>query len=191
MESVLLAATGNHYDPFLACGPNTEETTSCSALGRTSTSTPSYTYPCSSTDFSSGQYGYCEVGDISGKFGTLFSSDASFNNYYADNTDPVPALIPAYDDAGELSQQWVSLVVHCGSSRILCAKFLPIDDDAACGTYDQSSDDDDDTDLDFLDLSKTEGALLWTGIVVVCVFIGIFVGYKMLGGKRNENRLLD
>jgi hypothetical protein len=179
-------ATGNHYDPYLACGPNTEEATSCTALGRVA---PGYTYPCSPEQFTSGQYNYCEVGDTSGKFGNLFATDPDMTLFSEDVADPLPALIADYNNASMLSNQWVSVVVHCGSSRILCAKFLPVDDSASCGSYDSSSNDDDDTDLDFLDLSETEGALLWSAIIVVCLFGGILVGYKFLHSTKQETLL--
>jgi hypothetical protein len=184
-----LIATGNHYDPYLACGPNTEETASCTALGRVS---PGYTYPCSSVDYGNGQYSYCEVGDTSGKFGKLFATDPDMDFFSADVSDPTPALIPDYEAASQVSNQWASVVVHCGSSRILCAKFLPIEDSATCGNYGASSNDDDETDLNFLDLGETEGALLWSAIIVVCLLGGVFVGYKLLHSTSAEKQsLLD
>ena len=181
-----LASTGNHYDPYLACGPNTQEGTACAALGRTSTSNPAYTYPCSAEAYGDGQYEYCEVGDTSGKFGSLFATDADLHLFSADVFDPSPALIPAYETASQLASPWVSVVVHCGSSRILCAKFLPVSDSATCGNYDTSSEDDDETDLDFMDLGETEGALLWSAIIAVGVLGGMLVGYKCLHSTPQE-----
>lgn len=185
-----LAFTGNHYDPYLACGPNTEEVASCAALGRV---TPAYTYPCTSAAYGNGQYDYCEVGDTSGKFGKLFATDADLKLFSADVFDPSPALLPDYEAASQLSSQWASLVVHCGSSRILCAKFLPVAAEASCGSFGSSSNDDDETSLDFLDLGETEGALLWSAIVVLCLLGGVFVGYKLLHstkGTRAETESL-
>jgi hypothetical protein len=181
-----LASTGNHYDPYLACGPNTEESASCAALGRVA---PNYTYPCTSEAYGNGQYEYCEVGDTSGKFGKLFATDTDMSLFSADVFDPSPELIPAYETASQLASQWASVVVHCGSSRILCAKFLPVSDSAACGNYDTSGseEDDDDTALDFLDLGETEGALLWSGVIVAGVLGGVLVGYKVLHSTKEDS----
>ena len=189
-----LGATGNHYDPYLACGPNTEESDLCAALNRTTSSNPPYAYPCSAEAYSDGHYEYCEVGDTSGKFGSLLATDPDMDLYSADEYDPSPALITAYETDSALAHQWSSVVVHCGSSRILCAKFLPVSDSATCGEYAASSNDDDDTDLDFLDLSQTEGAVLWAAIVIVAVLGGIFIGYKLLHStperKASESLLM-
>lgn len=188
-----LASTGNHYDPYLACGPNTQEGTACAALGRTTTSVPAYTYPCSAENYGNGHYEYCEVGDISGKFGSLFATDPDMYLFSADVFDPSPALIPAYETTSLLASPWVSVVVHCGSSRILCAKFLPVTDSAACGNYDTSGDTEDDDDTDYMNLGETEGALLWSAIIVVGVLGGVFVGYKFLhstGENKDSSSLL-
>jgi len=185
-----LAYTGNHYDPYLACGPNTEETTACTALGRTATSVPPYTYPCSSTQYAAGQYEYCEVGDTSGKFGKLFQVNGKFS---ASVADPSPALIPAYATASQLAHQWVSLVVHCGSSRILCAKYLPVSSSASCGTYSAASSSDNSDSNDLRDLSTPAGATLWAFIVVAGFGLGALVGYKLrgcFGEKKDEEKLM-
>jgi hypothetical protein len=152
----------------------------CTALGRVE---PNYTYPCTVEAFGNGQYDYCQVGDTSGKFGKLFAADTTNLLFSADEFDGSPALIPDYETASQLSNQWASVVVHCGSSRILCAKFLPVSESATCGNYEPASatqDEDDDTTSEFLDLSKTAGALLWSGVIVVVALGGLFVGYKFL-----------
>ena len=137
--------------------------------------------------FAQGHYDYCEVGDTSGKFGRLFSEDPDAMLFVANNViDPSPALTAAYGTPGLLSNQWVSVVVHCGSSRIVCAKFLPLESSASCGAYSSSSDDDNE-DSSFTDLTEAEGAVLWSCIVVVVALLGVFVGYKCISSKDKDD----
>jgi hypothetical protein len=116
------ADTGGHYDPFLACGPSSEDKASlCPLLNRTSTS--GYTYGCSPSTYSSGHHSLCEVGDLSGKFGKMMPDDpvkpAMFTGTHI---DPMPPLIANYESGDMISKQWASLVIHCpvDNSRILC-----------------------------------------------------------------------
>ena len=58
---VLLGAQ-NHYDPSLACSPDSQSyATLCPSIGRTA---PAYTYNCTSSLYKKGYHDFCEVGDL-------------------------------------------------------------------------------------------------------------------------------
>lgn len=117
------SATGGHYDPYLACASASGQATNCDLLSRTTAK--GYTYACSPTNyFGSKLYDYCEVGDLSGKFGTVTVSGGKLvGGPFIDPVAPVPA---EYLTDSAFSPAWSSVVFHCTapSARTVCAKFL-------------------------------------------------------------------
>jgi len=122
--------TGGHFDPNLACGPASEDaSSSCSSLGRTSSS--GYTYGCSKTLFKAGQYGVCEVGDLSGKYGLIMRKSLTSNIFARTVTwaDYLPPYIANYDTTTSIIKPWTSIVFHCTTgARLVCAKFVQSDE---------------------------------------------------------------
>ncbi|DAZ92546.1 TPA: hypothetical protein N0F65_012776 [Lagenidium giganteum] len=104
-----LAATGNHYDPLRACGPNSEysQTPECVAK------IPKYA--CNPANYSADPL-VCEKGDLSGKFGG-FKLDASkkASGKWVDEHYPL---------VKENTPQW-NMILHavCGKAtpRVACA----------------------------------------------------------------------
>jgi len=109
------AITGNHYDPLLACGPNSEfvGTDDCPA-DRTKN------YACSPANYANDP-SVCEKGDLAGKFGDLIVDlddgdyqDTVFGSWIDDS----------YPTVGENTPEW-NVILHavCGSAtpRIACA----------------------------------------------------------------------
>lgn len=97
------AYTGGHYDPFVGCGGASEY--AGTNLCNCSSGTASYSTRCTTT---AGGYG-CELGDLSGRFGKLPSQVGPYNA-----THQLSVLPPVGVQ--------LSVVVHCGSSRVACAK---------------------------------------------------------------------
>jgi len=90
--------TGGHYDPFLACGGASEYAgTDYCGCG---------TYTCNTSYANT--YG-CEVGDLSGAYGKVPSQEGDWNMTYAMNVLPPVG-------------QSLSVVLHCGSTRVACAQ---------------------------------------------------------------------
>jgi hypothetical protein len=115
--------TSGHYDPFFACGGATSSTTECAALART---TP---YSCSTTTYGEGNYQFCEVGDLSGKFGKVMPASSTDLTFYFGASDMLGPLAANYDVASDdVSKGWGSIVFHCaaGGSRQFCAKFVEV-----------------------------------------------------------------
>jgi hypothetical protein len=110
------ANTQNHYDPGLACGgasnavqcqSNGGCVSGSSAIGDTG-------YNCNSDTYSENNFA-CEVGDLSGKFGT---AAVRTGNFIHDNLHE-PYSPSNYFDA----LNGKSIVFHCGSGqRAFCAK---------------------------------------------------------------------
>lgn len=68
--------TQNHYDPYLACSSASQAiSTLCEDVNRTASF--GYVYGCNPSDYSTGSYTLCEVGDISGKFGNMMGVNTS------------------------------------------------------------------------------------------------------------------
>jgi hypothetical protein len=114
--------TGGHYDPSLACSSASEDAKAgCVALGRTADQ--GYTYPCNSDDFGDGHLAQCEVGDLSGKFGSLKGGSRIYRATVVDNIAPFTANYKAPD---ELANMWSSVVFHCkdDASRLVCADLV-------------------------------------------------------------------
>jgi hypothetical protein len=109
------AFTSGHYDPWLACGAATANTL-CEAQGGCvpgSSSSDYGTYTCDTSSYEESPY-YCEVGDWSGKYGSLSldSNNMLTGTYYS----------PFEVNAGDLIGK--SVVFHCtGGARMFCAPF--------------------------------------------------------------------
>ncbi|KAG2526921.1 hypothetical protein BBO99_00002651 [Phytophthora kernoviae] len=101
------AATGNHYDPLFACGPNSEYSTSSQCVDKIAN------YSCSPSNYTSDPL-VCEKGDLSGKFGAFKLSEAkTATGEWTDQHYPLPS---------ENAASW-SIVLHavCGSQTPLHA----------------------------------------------------------------------
>ena len=134
--------TGGHYDPNLACSASSEEASGlCTALSRTSTL--GYTYNCSSSVYSAGIYGQCEVGDLSGKFGIVYpSSNDRFVQPVAAHTDYQPPTIYNYLKNDNVAKMFSSIVFHCVDSsktRLICGLLEEMEDDGVCGHSDATA----------------------------------------------------
>jgi len=118
---------GGHYDPFLACSGATSSVAECAALGRRSDD-----YSCDTTKYLNGEYQFCEVGDLSGKFGKMMPNSAVDLTFEGeeilDYFGPLKANYDVNYDAPEegITKSWVSIVFHCASdgSRQFCAKLI-------------------------------------------------------------------
>lgn len=109
--------TGGHYDPNLACGYTSE---ACALLNRTSASS----YKCNKEDYMAGKYQFCQIGDLSGKFGmaTPTSSGLVFEELML--VDYRPPYLSNYLQDDSISSMWSSVVFHCSdNTRLVCAKF--------------------------------------------------------------------
>mmetsp|Transcript_8365 Transcript_8365/g.8528 ORF Transcript_8365/g.8528 Transcript_8365/m.8528 type:complete len:319 (-) Transcript_8365:134-1090(-) len=119
------ANIGGTYDPTFACSPNSAHATTCTALGRTSST---FDYTCSKRVMAHKNYQFCDVGDFSGKFGMIFPEAHDHN--ILSQQDLLVDFHPPYaanymTQSGEIVP-WISLVFTCGSSgeRLFCGKFL-------------------------------------------------------------------
>lgn len=115
---------GGHYDPYLACGPSSEEKAGlCLQLNRTTTQ--DYAYACNVENYSSGHYNLCEVGDISGKFGRMTPAEGTLV-FKGDMIDPNPPMDAHFGEGDLLAKQWSSMVFHCpaDNARLFCAQFV-------------------------------------------------------------------
>lgn len=121
-------ATGGHYDPFLACGP-----ASAAALPNPDTSSLCYAiygnyrdqYSCSGA-YEAGEYAKCEVGDLTGKYGTVeVESNGKAKAKF--KRDPLPALDYHYEENYSENDydKFSSIVIHKATGeRILCGKLV-------------------------------------------------------------------
>lgn len=117
--------TGGHYDPNFACSSSSQAiSTQCKSLNRTSSH--DYTYNCSTTNYRSGKYSFCEIGDVSSKHGVVFPASSKNLQYSLSNfNDFLPPYTYNYLHGDETSLMWASFVFHCAqnSNRLVCAKF--------------------------------------------------------------------
>lgn len=121
------ALTSNHYDPLLACGPNSEYagTDKCPAATVAA-------YSCSPASYAANPLA-CEKGDLSGKFGAI-TLDAATKKAAGSWVDT------SYPTVEENTPTW-NMMLHavCGSAtpRIACATAV------MAGDNDDSDSDDD------------------------------------------------
>lgn len=130
------AFTGGHYDPDYACSAYSQNINSgCVQLQRVAAN--GYTYKCNATEYATGNYEECEVGDLSGKFGTVYPIDGSSIFISDVFTDYFPPYITNYLASEKNSpNMWSSVVFQCGSSaetKLVCAK-LSSSDFSACNS---------------------------------------------------------
>jgi hypothetical protein len=139
-SSTSCGAAGGHYDPTLACGPSTAQTSNCQALGRTVSQ--GYAYSCNPTSFTTGGLQYnCEVGDFSGKFGNALTEqdDGRLQVEGSIEYDPLPPVASGYLSSSGISPAWASVVFHCPSNnaRLFCGLLVPV----SCSSSSSSEDD--------------------------------------------------
>jgi hypothetical protein len=109
----------------IQCGPASGvPNATCTAIGRPR-GVPGV-YKCSPDRYAAGEYGDCEVGDLSGKDGQLIidgDGNASRENAFP---DPLAAINAQYVEARVSASfdKWGSIVFHNGSPRVLCAKIF-------------------------------------------------------------------
>ena len=169
-------STSGHYDPSLACGPKSQSaSTLCPGINRTSSQ--GYTYSCSSSNYALGYYDSCEQGDLSGKFGKAYESTSgnlqfNSNGVYTDNNPPYMSNL---NNPDELTNQWASVVFHCGNGdRLICTKMNQIPSGSSCdGTA--IEDDDMDMDDDSCDAGSNKSLLVAILIFVILIFICILM----------------
>lgn len=176
-SSSTCGGAGGHYDPTLACGPSTAQTTSCQALGRTAPL--GYTYSCNPTSFTTGGLQYnCEVGDFSGKFGYALTEtdDGRLQVEGSIEYDPLPPVASGYRSSSGISPPWASVVFHCPSSntRLFCALLVPV----ACSSSSSS-------DSTGLSDGAVAGAVIGTLAAVAIIGAAAYVfirGFQVLQG---------
>ena len=106
--------TGNHWDPWVACGSATDNDACLSDGGCVPGSTVlgDQGYDCSTSTFADNPYA-CEVGDWNGKYGLAFVED-NIVSFIASS----PYEVSASDLKG------LSVVFHCNAgARAFCAPF--------------------------------------------------------------------
>lgn len=170
-------STGGHYDPNFACSSKSQSaSTDCVALNRVA---PDYVYECSPTAYSQMHYSYCETGDLSGKFGKAMETKPG--SLLFKHTDPFTDVQPVYGinymSADDLSNQWASVVFHCGDAagtRLVCALMtpLPAGQTACPGSVDVS---------DYTSFSKVDYALI--GVAAFTLLAGVY--YKCVHGSKS------
>lgn len=114
LSSVGCTNCRGRYDPYLACSAASEFSTSlCKSL-------PKKTYDCSKTTFSlNGLSEYCEVGDLSGKFGAILPNTLNSNGttvlkfFGSILNDPNPPLTNNYYNSDLRSNGWTTLALSC------------------------------------------------------------------------------
>ena len=124
-SSTSCADAGGHYDPYLACGPSSQEKDGlCKSLNRTSSQ--GYTYACNSENYGNGKHYACEAGDLSGKFGRMMPSEQNGKIFQGQFVDPSPVLSANFGTPEGIANQWMSVVIHCpaDNSRLVCAQLI-------------------------------------------------------------------
>lgn len=173
--------TGLHYDPNFACSSKSQQaSTGCVSLNRYS---PHYNYTCNSTVFSEqGQYSLCEVGDLTGKFGTIYPKSSSNLQFAITSpwTDPVPPYPYNFDRADLASNMWSSIVFHCKSpsAYLLCAKLSSTDLQSCASDFDVISAYNNPNDDDGSDGQYSSGSL--AAGILVSMFSFFFIGMGTL-----------
>ncbi|OQR88349.1 hypothetical protein ACHHYP_06856 [Achlya hypogyna] len=106
-----LAVAGNHFDPDLACGPNSEHISdSCKSV----VAAPEFKYSCTAASYAANPKA-CEQGDLSGKLGKMKATDGQISGSWTD---------PNYPAANVSTPQW-NMMLHavCSTAtpRFICA----------------------------------------------------------------------
>lgn len=176
--------TGGHFDPNLACSASSQSaSTLCVDIGRTVDSVPSYAYSCSG-NYETGHYAYCEVGDLSGKFGLAMpNEDGTAFDQTTNLVDYMPPYIANYKTADEMSYPWQSVVFHCkqGGTRLFCAELIEGSDCDMDTKSNKNGDDDDEWSVSgWNSLTKL---LLGLGVVAV---VGLLVGGYVMKKRRDD-----
>ena len=176
------ANTGGHYDPNLACGYSSS---SCLALNRSSAAR----YDCNHENYDAGEYALCQIGDLSGKFGTIYGSNSIFTQSSV-LYDVQPPYVSNYLQSNKLSTMWSSIVFHCAdNARLVCAKFelIPTGQSSICtfpliGDYAELK----------LEISTLESVGFYKSIgllalsLVGFVLIALIIGWYKLCYKKNR-----
>lgn len=132
---------GGHYDPNLACGYSS---INCNHLGRGTAAA----YNCTPAAYNAGQYSFCQIGDLSGKFGIAMPNVGTkvFQHSTTLSIDYQPPYVTNFMSTKANSTMWSSVVFHCnapsslsfpGSSvgaRVVCAKYasVPVGTSSVC-----------------------------------------------------------
>lgn len=125
-----LNAVGGHYDPTLACSPESVHAVRspnvCALLNRTSNS---FRYTCNQKVMNHKSYGFCEIGDLSGKFGMAFPTRGDSAKFEQDEllVDYHPPYDAYYGSklVGYVNG-WASVTFSClGGGNVVCAKVQP------------------------------------------------------------------
>jgi hypothetical protein len=130
----LCSTAGGHYDPNFACSNYSSAIgTSCLQLGRTWGQ--GYRYACNTTQYNSGHYSLCEIGDTSAKHGTLTPVDGILTLPLF--TDYQPPYAVNWNLADLDSTMWLSFVFHCAANaqRLVCASFSTTDLSACSAAF--------------------------------------------------------
>lgn len=163
--------TGGHLDPNLACSPSSEEAEQlCPLLGRVSEQ--SYTYRCNPHNFASGNYGECEVGDLSGKMGYAYPVRSNSRTIFQSNhssRDYLPPYANSYNKQMGVLKPWTSIVFHCSTdnTRLACAKFQAWNSSSCAVSYATSEDGQSDLPWRFL------GWDVYSKLIVSCIVITV------------------
>lgn len=112
MSSVGCVNCGGRYDPYLACSKTSEFSSSfCKSILKS--------YNCTKSTFSDGHSEYCEVGDLSGKFGVMIPAAVDSNGKIvlkfdgSISNDPNPPLPVNYMAMDHRSSGWTTLALSC------------------------------------------------------------------------------
>jgi hypothetical protein len=180
--------TAIHYDPNLACSYVAD---ACTSLGRTPAS-----YNCTPAVYSAGLYSQCEVGDLSGKFGTVKPVNGIMQQL-TPLMDYQPPYAANYLVGTALSKFFSSVVFHCpsGGTRLICAKLqlVPAGQSSICPfpqtSYDLSSD----LETSKAVVKKTEIAIIILAVAVFCLFviIGVLTAIMCCNKRPNEELAVE
>lgn len=125
-----ITTVGGHYDPNLSCSPDSVNAVStpdiCASINRTE---GLFRYTCNQKVMNHKNYGFCEVGDLSGKFGMTYPTYGGSAKFLQD--DLLVDFHPPYDayygtkKVGYVNP-WISITFGClGGGNLVCAKILP------------------------------------------------------------------
>ena len=123
------ACSSTRYDPNFACaGPTTNPAWQCAALNRPVFVNNSR---CNPSTYGAGLYDLCPVGDLSSKFGRVFSTvypgtnvmTYSFISPPGTLIDYQPPWAAAFNGNGTFyPSKWSSVVFSCDNNPLVCAR---------------------------------------------------------------------